>query len=97
MQRSMNRPPDSAPLACRSGCAACCIAPSISSAIPGMPLGKPAGLACVQLDSQWRCKLFGQPERPAVCASLAPEAAMCGSDRGQAMAWLRRLEAQTCP
>ncbi|MGL4778393.1 MAG: YkgJ family cysteine cluster protein, partial [Aeromonas veronii] len=22
---------------CRSGCAACCIAPSISSAIPGMP------------------------------------------------------------
>jgi Fe-S-cluster containining protein len=27
-------------LACRSGCGACCIAPSISSAIPGMPQGK---------------------------------------------------------
>ncbi|HFY5777145.1 TPA: YkgJ family cysteine cluster protein, partial [Salmonella enterica subsp. enterica serovar Typhimurium] len=25
---------------CRSGCGACCIAPSISSPIPGMPYGK---------------------------------------------------------
>ncbi|RBC14000.1 YkgJ family cysteine cluster protein, partial [Xanthomonas oryzae pv. oryzae] len=29
----------SSPLSCRLGCAACCIAPSISSPIPGMPNG----------------------------------------------------------
>ncbi|MGR5456700.1 YkgJ family cysteine cluster protein, partial [Vibrio alfacsensis] len=28
---------------CRLGCGACCIAPSISSPIPGMPNGKPSG------------------------------------------------------
>ncbi|MGO2368564.1 MAG: YkgJ family cysteine cluster protein, partial [Serratia sp. (in: enterobacteria)] len=27
---------------CRADCGACCIAPSISSPIPGMPNGKPA-------------------------------------------------------
>ncbi|MBF7801077.1 YkgJ family cysteine cluster protein, partial [Klebsiella pneumoniae] len=27
---------------CRTDCGACCIAPSISSPIPGMPQGKPA-------------------------------------------------------
>jgi Fe-S-cluster containining protein len=26
---------------CRVGCGACCIAPSISSPLPGMPRGKP--------------------------------------------------------
>ena len=80
---------------CRAGCAACCIAPSISSAIPGMPDGKPAGVACVQLDERLRCRLFGRPERPAVCSSLRPEAAMCGATREQAMLWLGRLEALT--
>ena len=34
----------SAALACRDGCGACCIAPSISSPIPDMPAGKPAGV-----------------------------------------------------
>ena len=28
---------------CRPGCGACCIAPSITSPIPGMPDGKPVG------------------------------------------------------
>jgi Fe-S-cluster containining protein len=82
---------------CRSGCGACCIAPSITSPIPGMPLGKPAGIPCVQLDEALRCRLFGRPERPAVCASLMPSAAMCGDSAAQAMAWLSRLEAATAP
>ncbi len=81
--------------ACRSGCAACCIAPSISSPIPGMPLGKPAGVRCVQLDDDLRCRLFGQPGRPAVCASLAPSRDMCGEDREHALVFLQRLEALT--
>lgn len=82
---------------CRAACGACCIAPSISSAIPGMPHGKPAGVACVQLDAQLRCRLFDQPERPAVCVSLRPSAAMCGDHPAQAMVWLRRLEQLTAP
>jgi uncharacterized protein len=82
---------------CRPHCAACCIAPSISSAIPGMPDGKPAGVRCVQLDEEDRCRLFGRPERPAVCASLLPAPAMCGDSPKQAMLWLSRLEMQTAP
>ncbi len=80
---------------CRALCGACCIAPSITSPIPGMPHGKPAGVACVQLDEQLRCKLFGRPERPAFCASLRPSADMCGHDRTHAMALLMVLERET--
>lgn len=82
---------------CRPHCAACCIAPSISSPIPGMPDGKPAGVPCVQLDAQGRCRLFGQPQRPAVCASLQPSPEMCGESRQQAMLWLARLDRLTRP
>ncbi|MDP3832914.1 MAG: YkgJ family cysteine cluster protein [Hydrogenophaga sp.] len=82
---------------CRPGCAACCIAPSISSPLPGLPLGKPAGMPCPQLDDELRCRLFGQPERPAVCGSLAPGPEMCGERREHAMAWLTRLERDTEP
>lgn len=82
---------------CRPGCAACCIAPSISSAIPGLPRGKPAGVRCVQLDAAGRCQLFGRPERPAVCGSLQPSPAMCGTDASQALFYLQRLEKETAP
>jgi len=80
---------------CRPACAACCIAPSISTPLPGHPNGKPAGVACVQLDEQWRCRLFGRPERPAVCASLRPDAQMCGGSREHALRWLGWLEQAT--
>jgi Fe-S-cluster containining protein len=83
------------PLTCRSGCGACCIAPSISSPIPGMPAGKPAGMRCVQLTPDNRCAIFGQSERPAVCASLRPEPVMCGTHREHAMRWLSQLELAT--
>lgn len=82
---------------CRSGCAACCIAPSISSPIPGMPNGKPAGVPCVQLDEQLRCKIFGRPERPAVCSSLQPSLDMCGDSREQALKFLGWLEKTSTP
>ncbi|MCK7594230.1 YkgJ family cysteine cluster protein [Pseudomarimonas salicorniae] len=80
---------------CRDACAACCIAPSISSPIPGMPHGKPAGMPCVQLDDALRCRLFGRPERPAVCGSLAPSREMCGGNRQEALAYLAELESLT--
>ncbi|MBQ0961663.1 YkgJ family cysteine cluster protein [Ideonella sp. 4Y11] len=82
---------------CRSHCAACCIAPSISSPIPGMPNGKPAGVRCVQLDEHDRCRIFSDPRRPAVCGSLQPSEEMCGDSREQAMQWLGGLETQTRP
>ncbi|HEX4842917.1 MAG TPA: YkgJ family cysteine cluster protein [Limnobacter sp.] len=80
---------------CRAACGACCIAPSITSPIPGMPQGKPAGVPCVQLDEQMRCKLFGKPERPAFCGGLQPQLEMCGSTREHALAWLGQLEQDT--
>jgi len=95
---TMKASPHSKPLAhCRRACGACCIAPSISSAIPGMPLGKPAGVRCIQLDEQDACKLFGSPQRPAVCGQLQPSSEMCGNDRTQALLWLTRLEVATLP
>jgi len=62
-----------------------------------MPCGKPARVACVQLDAHWRCRLFGRPERPAVCAGLQPSAEMCGERREDALVWLARLERETVP
>lgn len=88
-------PPAAPAFACRSGCAACCTAPSISSAIPGLPHGKPAGMPCPQLDAALRCRLFGRPERPAVCASLRPSDSMCGASREDALAGLMALERAT--
>jgi Fe-S-cluster containining protein len=79
-------------LTCRRGCAACCIAPSISSSIPGMPEGKPAGVRCVQLTEDHRCRLFGRSERPEVCHRLRPSPEMCGRDGAEAMALLTELE-----
>lgn len=80
---------------CRVGCGACCIAPSISSPIPGMPNGKPAGMRCIQLDNRNRCLIFGKPERPAVCLNLKPEPAMCGNDAKEAMRIIAALEYAT--
>ena len=89
--------PSAAVLACRPGCGACCTAPSISSAIPGMPAGKPAGVRCVQLGADDRCLVFGLPSRPSVCSSLGPSAQMCGNSQAQAMAYLTQLERLTQP
>ena len=80
---------------CRIGCAACCIAPSISSPIPGMPAGKPAGVRCIQLTEDHKCKLFGNPARPLVCCSLRPSPEMCGSSAEEAFHYLEELEKAT--
>jgi hypothetical protein len=62
-----------------------------------MPEGKPAGVRCVQLDELNRCRLFGLPERPAVCVRLRPSAEMCGTSQAAALRWLTRLERLTRP
>ena len=82
---------------CRPGCGACCIAPSITSPVPGMPEGKPAGVRCVQLTEENLCRLFGRPERPAFCSSLLPDPEMCRSSDPDALTYLYELERLTAP
>ncbi|TMC89735.1 MAG: YkgJ family cysteine cluster protein [Chloroflexi bacterium] len=82
---------------CRIGCGACCIAPSISSALPGMPNGKPAGVRCIHLTRDHRCQLFGKPERPEVCTRLRPSEDMCGHSTREAFVRLTFLERVTAP
>ena len=62
-----------------------------------MPGGKPAGVPCIQLDAQFGCRIFGRPERPAVCVQLRPQRDMCGQTREQALAFLGGLETATRP
>lgn len=85
------------PMDCRPGCGACCIAISISSPIPGMPNGKPAGVRCAQLSDDNLCLIFGQPERPACCNALRPTPEMCGTTAAEALVYLTWLEDVTCP
>ena len=82
---------------CRSGCGACCIAISISSAIPGMPDGKAAGERCAQLGDDNGCLIFTDPRRPAICARLTPGLEMCGETREYALQFLGELERCTAP
>ena len=62
-----------------------------------MPQGKRAGERCVQLLPDYRCALFGKPERPAVCANLRPVESMCGANRDAALVYLAGLELATRP
>ena len=82
---------------CRAGCAACCIAPSISSPLPGMPEGKPAGARCVNLTPEGLCRLWGGPEYPSVCRSFIPQPWVCGGTALEAMALIAELERRTRP
>ena len=80
---------------CRLYCGACCIAPSITSSFPLHPNGKKAGERCKQLTDNNLCKLFGQPERPAVCHDFKAEKWVCGSTSEEALAILTDLESLT--
>lgn len=80
---------------CRAGCGACCIAPSISSPIPGMPNGKPAGVRCVQLTDDSRCRLWASPDRPGVCNRFQAHVDMCGAHFEDARFLLAELERLT--
>ena len=77
---------------CRRKCGACCIAPSISSPIPGMPEGKPAGIKCIHLTDDFRCSIFHDPDRPEVCHKFRPDPEVCGTSREEALMILGGLE-----
>jgi len=78
---------------CRTNCGACCIAPSISSPIPGMPDGKPAGVRCIHLKDDYSCGIY--ESRPKVCRDFKAEELVCGSSRDEALRILSRLEHET--
>lgn len=82
---------------CRKGCGACCIAPSISSPIPGMPEGKLAGERCIQLDDYNFCQVFGQASRPEACLSFQASGEFCGDSNSYALQRLRVLEQESAP
>jgi len=82
---------------CRPGCGACCIAISISSPIPGMPGGKPAGVRCVNLAEGNTCTIHRRKDYPKVCRGLKPAEEMCGTKCEEAVAYLTELEKQTHP
>ncbi|MFA6949845.1 MAG: hypothetical protein WCQ70_04085 [Lentimicrobiaceae bacterium] len=70
---------------CRKGCGACCIYPSISSALPALPGGKPAMVPCPHLTTDRLCSLFGKPERPSVCSGFKATEWMCGKSEDDAI------------
>jgi len=59
--------------------------------------GKPAGVRCSQLTVDNRCRIFGRPERPAVCRSLRPNVEMCGVSDAEALNKLATWELLTRP
>jgi Fe-S-cluster containining protein len=82
---------------CRTDCGACCVAISISSPIPDMLNGKPAGVRCLHLLPSNKCNLFGKSSRPKVCSDLIPSEEMCGNSYEQALNYLTNLEMATKP
>ncbi|HUV01757.1 MAG TPA: YkgJ family cysteine cluster protein [Bacteroidales bacterium] len=76
---------------CREKCGACCIAISISSPIPGMPGGKPAGMRCIHLRRDYKCALYSFPSRPKVCSDYQAEEEFCGTCRDEALKILSSL------
>jgi uncharacterized protein len=70
---------------CRKDCGACCIAVSISSPIPGMPGGKPAGVRCIHLLDNNRCAIYNTPDKPKVCSDFKAELEFCGNSREEAL------------
>jgi Fe-S-cluster containining protein len=82
---------------CRPGCGACCIAISISSPLPGMPHGKPAGTRCIHLTEDNLCALFGRPERPRICIDFKADKELCGRNAAQALTNIKKLEELTAP
>lgn len=71
--------------------------PSISSPIPGMPKGKPAGVRCIHLTDDMKCAIFHSPARPKVCDGFKAEKLFCGNNRFEALCILANLEGISIP
>jgi hypothetical protein len=58
---------------------------SISSPIPGMADGKPAGVRCINLLDDFRCSIYNTNDKPKVCTNFNAEPDFCGSTQEEAM------------
>jgi uncharacterized protein len=76
---------------CREKCGACCVALSISSSLPGMTFGKPAGVKCIHLLEDYKCAIYTDSAKPKVCIDFKAEAEFCGSSREEALEILGSL------
>lgn len=77
---------------CRKGCGACCIVISISSPMPGMPNGKPAGVRCMNLLENNLCSLYNTEAYPPVCRNFKFDPEFCGETNEEAFERLAELE-----
>ncbi|MFH2142635.1 MAG: YkgJ family cysteine cluster protein [Bacteroidota bacterium] len=77
---------------CRKDCAACCIYLSISSPLPGMTEGKPAGVRCIHLSDDLLCNIYNDPERPQVCTDFIFDPLICGNSAYEAKEIISSLE-----
>ena len=63
-----------------------------------MPNGKPAGVACINLDPiDYSCTIWGKPNYPDLCRQFIPCADVCGDTREQALLLIGDLEVKTAP
>lgn len=76
---------------CRENCGACCIALSISSPLPGMAEGKPAGVKCIHLLDDYNCDIYNDTGKPKVCSDFKAEPGFCGSTQEEALRILGSL------
>jgi Fe-S-cluster containining protein len=76
---------------CRENCGACCIAISISTPIPGMSEGKPAGVRCIHLLDNYQCAIYNDPGKPKVCDDFKADPEFCGTNMEEALKILLSL------
>jgi hypothetical protein len=53
--------------------------------------GKPSGVKCIHLLDDYRCALYNDPSRPAVCSDFKAEPDFCGQNREEALKILYSL------
>jgi uncharacterized protein len=80
---------------CHKNCAACCSVISISSPLPGMPNGKPAGIRCYNLTLNDLCSIHEQENYPTVCRNFQMSLETCGLEAKVAIDYLYQLEKLT--
>ena len=81
---------------CRSPAAPPVASPPVSAVpFPVCQMASRLVCSCVQLDAALGCKIFGQPERPAVCGGFRPMVDVCGSHRAEAIWLIGELERLT--
>lgn len=80
---------------CRIGCGACCVEVSISSPLPGLPNGKPAGVRCPNLTSAGTCGVWNTPVFPDICRRFQATPDFCGTSAEEAVVRIRSMERAT--